>query len=432
MWSYRFRILWQRFGPPKATADRNAWYLCVEIVFASILSAAAAFNSAYVVRLGASNTVIGLMSSIPALEAMLLYIPMAIFLERRKRYMPWMVGSLFASRIVYLIVALLPLLITTDTTLGNATAIVLIAATIPSVLFSVAWNPMFADVVPARTRASVMTTRSILSAATVAPAIFLAGRYLDANQASFPRNYQWLFLVGFIGGVISVYLVALIRTPPQESAHATSGARPTLRDMLGFSVLRESPEFLRIMINSFFVSIGSWLVGPLYIILYVRELGASDGWIGASSTLGNIGAIVGYWLARKVVKRIGENRALKLSAPTTFSWPFLVALVPNLTVILIGGLIQNVLTPTWSLSHSVIWMSRLPDKSKMTATAVYSTAMNVGAFVMPLLGVALANAIGIRTTLLIGGALNLAGSLMFYLFPVTSKPEAPQGEAQAA
>jgi predicted MFS family arabinose efflux permease len=291
---------------------------------------------------------------------------------------------------------------------------------------------MFADVVPARTRASVMTTRSILSAATVAPAIFLAGRYLDANQASFPRNYQWLFLVGFIGGVISVYLVALIRTPPQESAHATSGARPTLRDMLGFSVLRESPEFLRIMINSFFVSIGSWLVGPLYIILYVRELGASDGWIGASSTLGNIGAIVGYWLARKVVKRIGENRALKLSAPTTFSWPFLVALVPNLTVILIGGLIQNVLTPTWSLSHSVIWMSRLPDKSKMTATAVYSTAMNVGAFVMPLLGVALANAIGIRTTLLIGGALNLAGSLMFYLFPVTSKPEAPQGEAQAA
>ncbi len=432
MWSYRFKMLWQRFGPPKGETDRNAWLLAVEVAFASILSAAAAFNSAYVVRLGASNAVIGLMSSIPALEAMLLYMPMAIFLERKKRYMPWMVGSLFASRLIYPLLALFPLFLTQDQGLGNATAVILIGATIPSVLFSVAWNPMFAEVVPPRTRASVMSTRSILSAAIVAPLIFLAGRWLDTRQATFPANYQWLYLAGFLGGAISVWLVARIRVPQKEAA-PVAAAKPSWRDSLGFSVLRESPEFRRIMINSFLISLGSWFVGPLYVIFYVRELGASDSWIGATSTLGNIGAVVGYWLGRKLLKKVGENKGLRLALPTTFTWPFLVALFPNLTFILLAGFVQNVLTPSWSLSHTMIWMSRLPEKSKMTATAIYNTVMNVGAFIMPLIGVAVSSKIGIRNTLLIGGTMNLIGGLMFYLFPVTSKPEEPEGaELQSA
>ena len=63
-------------------------------------------------------------------------------------------------------------------------------------------------------------------------------------------------------------------------------------------------------------------MGPLYIIYYVRQLGASDGWIGATSTLGNIGAIVGYWLGRKLVKKLGENKGLLVTLPTTLTWPF--------------------------------------------------------------------------------------------------------------
>jgi predicted MFS family arabinose efflux permease len=300
------------------------------------------------------------------------------------------------------------------------------------VLFSVAWNPMFTDVVAARSRAAVMSTRSILSAAIVAPLIFLAGRWLDSQQGTFPRNYQWLFLVGFVGGAISVYLVARIRAPQKALPAKSESRKSNWRDMLGFSILRENPQFRRLMVNSFLISLGSWFVGPLYIIFYVRQLGASDSWIGATATLSNLGVIVGYWLGRKLVKKLGENKGLLVTLPTTVTWPFLVALVPNLTVILIGGFIQNVITPGWSLSHTMIWMSRLPDKNKMTATAVYNTAMNVGAFVMPMLGVALSEAIGIRNTLLIGGALNILGGLMFYIRPVTSRQEEPEAAPQGA
>jgi len=435
MWSYRFKMLRQRVGPPPTVADRNAWYLSLEVAFASILSAAAAFNSTYVIRLGASNTVIGLMSSIPSLEAMLLYIPMAAFLEGRKHYMPWMVWSLFASRIVYLFIAFLPLLLFKG--LGNVTAALLIFATVPSVLFSVAWNPMFSDVVPARTRASVVSVRSILSSAVVAPLIYLAGLWLDSRQDSFPRNYQWLFLVGFIGGAISVYLVSRIRTPEKAVPLKTEKRKATLHDMLGLSMLKRSPQFARLTVNTFLVSAGSWMVGPLYTILYVRQLGASDSWIGATSTLSNIGAVAGYWIGQRIVKKIGENRGLRFTVPVNITWPLLVAIVSSLTtakvsltIVLIGGFLQNVISPLWSLSHTMIWMSRLPDEGKMTATAVYNTIMNVGAFILPLVGVALSDVIGIPGTLLIGAAMNAVGVLMFYVHPVSLRVEEPEPEVE--
>ena len=42
--------------------DHNIWYLYVEVFWAAMLSAAAAFNATYAVRLGASNTMIGWIS----------------------------------------------------------------------------------------------------------------------------------------------------------------------------------------------------------------------------------------------------------------------------------------------------------------------------------------------------------------------------------
>mgnify|MGYP007001783475 CR=1 FL=1 len=47
--------------------ERNVALLYVEIAAASVLSAAANFNSAFALRLGASNSLIGLMTSLPAL-----------------------------------------------------------------------------------------------------------------------------------------------------------------------------------------------------------------------------------------------------------------------------------------------------------------------------------------------------------------------------
>ena len=50
--------------------------------------------------------------------------------------------------------------------------------------------------------------------------------------------------------------------------------------------------------------------------------------------------------------------------------------------------------------------------------ALYSSVMNVGAFVCPMVGVALADVVDIRWVLIIGGAVRLLGALVFYFWKV--------------
>ena len=65
--------------------DRNAVFLVAEIFFASIMAGASAFNAAFAVRLGASNSQIGLLSSIPALLALIVSIPAGRFLQKKAK-----------------------------------------------------------------------------------------------------------------------------------------------------------------------------------------------------------------------------------------------------------------------------------------------------------------------------------------------------------
>ncbi|NLD74517.1 MAG: MFS transporter [Chloroflexi bacterium] len=415
-------------SPPDTPTERNTYFLYAEVLFAAALSASAAFNSAYILRLGGSNTLVGLLSSIPALLAIFAYLPSARILERQANQMPWVVGSLFLARLGYLIVPLLPLVMGAH--VAEATVVALVSMQIPSVFFSTAWSPLLSDVIPASSRANVLAWRSILSSMMIAPLIFLAGRWLD--HAPFPGNYQWLYVAGVLGGAISTYLVSRIRPEPVNRptpVDKTQREKGTWFGALRATAARER-GFTRIVVNTLLFNLGAWMVGPLFMIFYVRELGATDGWVGSLGTLAHVGVIAGYWVWRRIVRRVGDSRTLLLAAIPVCAHPFLVALVPDLTVILIVELAINAIAPGVNLSHGMIFLELLPPGRKYSATAIYSMIMNVGAFVGPLVGVAIADRVGITNTLLIGGVLRVLGALTFYLFPL--KPSQPAPERTAA
>ncbi|MCE5257529.1 MAG: MFS transporter [Chloroflexi bacterium] len=417
----KLRLLLSGKAGDQYTDERNVALLYIELAFASLLTVAASFNGAYVLRLGGSNTLVGLLSSIPALIAAIVYMPSARILERKTKLMPWLLGSLTLARIGYLVIAILPFF--TQKFLPEVTVAILVIMTAFSAFFSTAWNPMFSEIIPVRSRSTVISWRAIISSLTIAPLVFLAGRWLVSIR--FPLNYQILYLFGLAGGIISIYLVSQLRIPARKVSQTKSQEHQTgtLRDLAG--MMRHNPMFLRITINTFLLSFGAWMISPLYIILYVKQLGASDGWLGMLNTLAYIGVIVGYWLWRRVIRRIGESRTLLIALPLVIIFPFLVALVPNLTFILFAAFFVNAVSPGVDLSHSVIWFGLLPPEQKYTATALYSAVMNVGAFIAPLIGVAIANAIGIIPTLLIGGTLRVIGAATFYLLPVRPAREEP-------
>ena len=416
-WSRALRALLR----PPLTYDqtaRNIWYLSVEIVWAGVLAAAAAFNATFAVRLGASNPMIGWLSSIPALIAVIVLIPAARFLEGRTRRTPWVWGSLLAARLGYGLLAVLPWLISE----GRAQAVVglLIAISLPSTIFSAGWNPLLADVIPERERTRVFARRNILYSATTAVLTLLAGRWLVLSDrlhwASFPANYQVLYLIGFLGSMVSWAYLLRIKVPEGKVApyRPRSGpAKPFLAQLR--TTLTANRGFAAIVLNTLLFDAGAWLVAPLYVLFFVRELGASDTWIGLNNTLANLGVIVGYALRRRWVRKLGYSRALLVVAPLGACYAFLVGLFPNLTLILAWGVLINLINPGLNLSHFNILLKLCPDDRRPTYMATFSTVMNAGAFVLPMVGVALASLLGIRTTLLIGGSIRLLGAGLFYV-----------------
>lgn len=387
------------------------------MVLASVLAAASSFNATYILRWGGSRTLVGLLSSLPALIAVFLFMPAARILERQRRYGPYVVWSLFASRIGYLFIVLMPLFM--RRWVPEATTFVLVAMSAPAVLFATGWNPLLADVVPEQVRATVFSWRSILSSGTIALLTYGAGLWLD--RGVFPSNYQWLYLVGLAGGLLSVYLVAKIDIPETQPTEV-----PLLHRQVSLiegvrQGLQEQPLFGRLTRNTLVFNLGAWMLGPLYIIFFVQELGAADSWVGLYTTVIHVAIMVGYWAWRRISTRMGDFPSLLLALPVVAAFPFLVALLPDLSLILVVGFLVHLFVPGVDLNHSLIFMSKLPPSRRHTAIAFYSMLMNLGAFVCPIVGVALAEAIGIRWTLVVGGLLRAVGVVLFYRHPMDDR-----------
>lgn len=417
MWAKTTHI---RLRGPKLQSriEHNIWYLYVEVFWAAMLSAAASFNATYAVRLGASNTMIGWLSSVPALLAVFLLVPSARFLERKTQRAPWIWGSLFIARLGYGLIAMLPWLISGYR--AEAVVGLLIIISIPSTFFSAGFNPLLADVVPERDRARVFANRNIIAGLTVAVLTFVTGRWLEAatdiHWAAFPMNYQVVYIVGFVASMVSMVYLLKIKVPESKIVERPPRQKVSVAQLK--AMFGQNRDFARIILNTLLFGFGEWLISPLYILFFLRHLNATDGWVGLNSTLANIGVIIGYAFWQRLIYKLGDSRTLLITIPLSASYAFLVSLFPNLTAILVWGVLINIINPGVNLSHFNILLKLCPQERRASYIAFYSSIMNVGAFIGPMIGVALSHTLDIRLLLIIGGSIRLLGAALFHVFPI--------------
>jgi Na+/melibiose symporter-like transporter len=395
----------------RTVTERNLRFLIIELLWASITLGCYSFATAFVIRLGGSNLLVSLITSAAALVNALTSIPFALFLERRARRWPWVVGSLYALRLGYLGLVVIPWL---PAFRAEAVVLLLLLINVPVALFNAGFLPMFADVVPIERRARLFSARNLTLGVTMMITTFVMGRWLDA--APFPFNYQLMFALAIVASLISTLYVGRMIVPDSHPP-AKAQARPSLRELWG--VAKRQRPFVNITINTLIFNIAFWMGQPLQPIYFVRDLGASDGWLGVWLALLSGGALLGNLVLPRLTDRYGAAWVLLVAAVLSSFYYMLIGLVPNLTLILVFAVLFGAIMPGVDVSHFNILLDLCPPARRALYLGVFVTAMNLGFFLATLACAPLIELVGAQNLVIGLGVLRLAGALLFKLNPAT-------------
>jgi hypothetical protein len=381
----------------------------------AFLTAATTFNAVYAVRLGASNAEIGLLSAAPCLVQVLLAIPVASHLQRLPDLVRFVVTrGILSNRLIYLSLVVVPLV--PPEFRAPLLVALLVATAIPSTVTAVGLNAVIADAVPNDRRALVISRRAIVSSVTTLAVVTIAGRWLDST--AFPTNYQILYLIAGAFGLTSVWFYARVRLAGAPSRQGAGAVAPRLMNPLAMlRAARGQTGFVRLTLDTLLFSAGTWLAGPLYALLYIRELGATDGFFGILAAIGCASGAVAYYLWQRGIARWGDSRVLIATVIASGVVPVIVGLSPSLAFIPIASLVAGLTNPGVAISQSTTLLRVCPEGQRPTFLAIWTVVMNVGAFIAPMLSVAAAGAVGYRPVLIFAGLLWMFGGLAFWRFP---------------
>lgn len=398
-------------------ATRNIWHLYQDLIWLGLASAASTYINVYAIRLGASERLLGLRASLPSLIVVLLRVPAAQIMERTTHRKGLIVRSLFYGRLLYLLLFLLPWLsmlpLLRQIPQAQLMVWLVVLMGVPGVLSAAGWDSFFADIVPDQDRARVVSTRSTMTHLMTLSVIPLMGSFLE--WVPFPYNYQVIFLLAFIGAMISIWHVNKIKMP--------ATARPPKRHAKALSfkeskrILQESPAFSALVLATFVYQWAISISSPLFNIYYIQHLGASEGWIGLHTTIASIASIVAYRIWPRQIERRGERTILTLATPMMMLFPLLTGLSRSLPANLFIVIVPRIFGAGVMLARYSLLLRACPADRRPTYIAVYAILNNIAAFIAPLVGVELESIIGINNIFFVSAALRLVAALLYWRLP---------------
>jgi MFS family permease len=412
------RLPWRQ--PRETVEAQNAWRLYNEVIWWGVMAGVAGtFLGVYAVRLGASARLMGLLTALPALVTSLWSIPAGRFLEGQRRRVPILLTAAALQRGGYLLVALMPFV----TFLRQADLLVLLATlvTLPTVLFNVTFTALLADVVPPDKRAQVVSVRNLLLTSVSTATSLIGGWMLD--HILFPYNYQILFAVAALASLLSLPHLRRLQVMEMEAVPA-SPTRTRFLDRWRATVrnLGQQSHFWRFAAGTFVYYWGLYLPIPLYNLYRVRELGASDAWIGLLTVAFNLASLVPYVIWGRLASRRGNRWVLLVSTAGLSLYPTLTGFSPSIEPLLLVSIWGGAFGPGFNISVFNALLENTPAEHRPSYVGIHTTMVNIAAFLAPLLGSALAGDWTARTVLIAAGGVRLLGVLAMLLLV----PRSPQ------
>ncbi len=397
--------------------QQNFTHLYFDMLWFGTLSGSAmSFLTIYATRLGASGLQIGLLAAVSAMVSLVLSIPAGNWLHRVPigKAVFW---TAVLSRLGYLLWIPLPWLLGNQ---GQIWALILItlAMGVPLCGFGIGFNSLFASAVPAELRALVVGRRNMIYALAYMASSVGAGYILD--HVRFPAGYQIIFGIGFLSASLSTLHLFFIRPiaeqVPDPSPIEVKPVSPVkddkshdLRKILHLDIWASPFRTVLLVLMGFHLT--QYLAFPLFPLYIVNTIHLTDANIGLATAFFYLTVMLGSTQLNRLVNAAGHQKITAWGLIGMCLYPVAMSVSQNAIhyylLSIVGGF-------AWALAgggFANYMLERIPASERSAHLAWYNIILNGAILVGSLAGPFIATIIGLRTALVVFGALRLLTGL---------------------
>ena len=346
------------------------------------------FLIAFALELGASNIVIGLLAAIPPL-AELVQIPAVGLIEKvRNRRLVTVITSL-ASRGLWILVALIPFLLSPQAGIACLVLLLIVYSCISSVKHC-GWKSWMRDLIPEQILGMYFSRRMALSFAVAIVLSLGAGYFLDWWQngggGTAITGYALIFLAGSLIGLAGTYF--LVRTP--EPLMIIRHDVPLRRRLTAWYA---DVNFRNLIIFLALWSFAVNLAAPFLTVYLLKRLSLDITTIIILSIVSQLTSILSFPLWGSIADRFSNKSVLKVAGPlfvlcflaltfTNFPEPHLMTM-PLLVLI---HIVMGMSTAGVTLAAGNIGLKLAPKGSATSYLAGISIFTALAAGIAPIIG----------------------------------------------
>jgi len=414
--------------------------------FGLVAGTTLAFLNVYAARLGATAFQIGMLTAGPALVNLIFTLPAGRWLQARPIGRS-VFGAALATRGIYLVYALLPLLLP-----PAAQVEVLIWATllftIPGVALVIGFNALFAAAVPLEWRGYVAGRRNAMLAVVYIVTSLVAGWILQNTPLQV--GYTLVFGIGFVGAAMSTYHLSGLRSVTERPGDEPSRIRQIIGDTAqpggvrggqgvgqrvniaprvfarGRNLLR--PDVIHghygwVIFALFSFHLAQFMPVALFPLRWVDQLGFTDMEIAIGTAVFHASVLVSSLQLDRLTRRYGNHLATAVGVALLSTYPLFTAYMPNLFFYAVTSMIGGL---AWGLVGGALpnyLLEKVPADDRPAYLAWYNLALNAAIFLGALLGPLVANWFNLQIALVLAFVFRF-GSALFIWFVERTRPDA--------
>lgn len=363
-------------------------------------------NCLYATGLGANDTQIGLVQTVPNLLALILLLPCGILSDRLKKSRTVPAACLLVMGIMYFFYGSVPLF----GQLRISMFFVFLGMTVASaVLYNAQWQNFFGDVTPADNRNNVFTFRSRIMFLIGVVTPLLCG-FAMASQKDAESKLAVLRLFYYICGVLMLIQFSVIRKIPcpEQSENGRSFSLPVIASSVGTAF--RSKYFPRFFLTGvlFYVTWQmDWSMWYIEETQYAHMNEAHLSIINAVTCISQV-ASIGYFSRLSQKRSVYFNMIIVQTGFIIGSILAVFAMSPIFAdgvkpyVFIICTIVPSAMECTFNLCLVQMMLAAVPRQNRSLIISLYTLVITLSNAIIPLMGVRLYTALGADWNAVIG------------------------------